>query len=178
MALIDTGARRLNAEAFRDDAHATRYVRVLEARPTAFDHLLRLLNDPLVERLLEHESEQGYAGLRGIVSRIESDPALLAAVVDERDGHRFRQAVGVAVRLKMQRLGWTTSGRKGPVGGTRFTRAEKYVRPSGSPPPDASEALATLDRVAAIGTDAERHETGERLMSALRATRAEQGRPF
>jgi hypothetical protein len=178
MTLIGIGARRLLPEAFQGDPHAARYVGVLEAYPVAFDRLLDLLNDPLAERLLEHESEQGHAALRAIVGPVESDPVLHAAVVDDTNGQRFRQAVGVAIRLKMARLGWTTSGRKGPVGGASFTRAEKYVRLPSQPPHDASHALATLDRVATIGTDTERHETGEQLMSALRSTRAELGRPF
>jgi hypothetical protein len=44
-------------------------------------------------------------------------------------GHRFRQAVGVAVRLKMEALGWSTTGRKAAVPGAHyFTKAECYSR--------------------------------------------------
>lgn len=179
MTLIESGSAQLAAAAFRDDPHAAKYVRVLDAHANAFERLLDLLNDPSAVPLLEHESARGNAALRGIVGRIEADDTLAAAATDKIDGPRFRQAIGVAIRLKMALLGWSTSGRKGPVGGKVFTRAEKYVRPASLPSEGtSSSALAALDRVAAIGSDEERRSTGTRLDAALRATRSEQGRPF
>lgn len=176
MTLIEDPSRRLTVQDFVDDPHAAKYLGELERRGPAFEHLLLVLNDPATERLLEHESTQDHAALRAIVTIIDSHPELAAAVGGQA-GRRYRQAIGVAVRLKMERLGWTTSGRKGPVDSPNFTRAEKYV-PAASPGNRRAAALAALDRVAEIGTEQERRQTGDELMAALRATRAEQGRPF
>lgn len=176
--LIQHRTDSITRKQFADDSHASKYLGVLDAHPDAFEHLLDLLNDSPAEHLLEHESANGNAALRGIVGRIEADPVLIAAVAESSDSRHFRQAVGVAIRLKMELLGWTTSGRKGPVGGNAFQKAEKYVRPTPSRSSPNADALAALDRIATIGSDEERRSTGERLDAALRATRAEQGRPY
>lgn len=163
-------------EAFAEDPHAARYRSVLCAHPDAFSMVLRILNDPANEQRLQDASGHGRTALSGIERELTADPAVLAAIVDEDDGPRFRQAVGVAIRLKMELLGWSTSGRRGPAGGNHFTKAEKYVRAEGISAAD--RARAALDQVASIGTEEERQETGTLLLDALAATRSEEGRPF
>ncbi|HYI61585.1 MAG TPA: hypothetical protein VEW93_07245 [Acidimicrobiales bacterium] len=163
-------------EAFSGDRHASRYRSVLNSHPDAFSALLNVLNDPANEQRLQDASDRDEAALRGIERQLTENSAVLAAIVDDRDGPRFRQAVGVAVRLKMQRLGWSTSGRRGPARGPHFTKAEKYVRAEDISAAD--RARAALDQVAAIGSEDERRQTGEQLLSALAITRASEGRPF
>lgn len=105
---------------------------------------------------------------------------IVAAMDDRESGNRFRQTVGVAIRLKMERLGWTTTGRKGSMGrfSSRFKRAERYARAASQSGDYRRRALAAMERIASIGTDEERRETGEELMAGLRAERAREGRPF
>jgi hypothetical protein len=84
--------------------------------------------------------------------------------------------VGVAVKLKMSLLGWTTTGRKGTVrGGELFAKAEHY-RPGETGALD--RARAALDAVGALGDEAERTTTGSELMDALRSAREAEGRVF
>lgn len=178
MTLIERSATQLTRSNFERDAHAARYLAALEADSDSFHALLDLLNDPVSVHLMEHESESGNAALRGVVRAMAADAEIWRAVSDPSAGPRFRQAVGVAIRLKMELQGWITSGRKGPVRTEPFTRAEKYQRPSDPTFSSSARALATLDRVASIGTDDERRSTGERLDAALRVTRGEAGRPY
>ena len=97
------------------------------------------------------------------------------------------------MKLKMAKLGWRATGRKGAVkGAAYFTKAERYIADAAAPAsaapasPDpavladspASRALSALDTVAAIGNIDEREQTGRHLLEALAATRRSEGRPF
>lgn len=172
MSVIEHGTRALRPEAFREDPDAARFASALEADPAAFAELLAVLNDVEGERALEHAARRGEPALRGILADLGSRPALVAAVTG--DG-RFRQAVGVAVRLKMERLGWRPEGR-GAAGGP-FRTAARYVR---ADPGQArrERAIAALDRIAASGTAAEHATSGATLVRHLAETRAAEGRPF
>ena len=81
----------------------------------------------------------------------------------------------------MEVLGWSTTGKKGPVrGGEYFKRAERYRAPATAAPTTApvDRARAALDAVANIGDEEERAATaGELLRSLAEAHRAE-SRPF
>jgi hypothetical protein len=164
---------------FEADAHAVKYRGQLEAHPEAFDRLFGLLNDRSNEQRLVDAEMQGMPALAGVVRFIESDPVIAGVLDTGPAGFRFRQTVGVAIKLKMGKLGWRTTGRKGSVRGARhFTKAEHYRH---DPPDDAvyaDTARAALDAVARIGDSDERHLTGQTLMQALAATRRSEGRPF
>jgi hypothetical protein len=85
----------------------------------------------------------------------------------------------VAVKLKMGRLGWRTTGRKGTVRRARyFTKAEHYEAPPVLPGDVRSRGLAALDAVAQIGDEGERADTGRELLDALAEGRAAEGRAF
>lgn len=119
----------LTLEDFQKDRHAATYVAELDSYPAATGRLLDLLNDADNERRLVHASELEHPALTGVVRQIEADPDIAPVLTTGAAGYRFRQAIGVATRLKMEQLGWTTSGRKGTVSGaTHFTKAEKYVQ--------------------------------------------------
>ena len=109
---------------FQSDPHASKYLKVLDEEALACDRLLELLNDPCSEHRLTDAEELGHAALNGIVRFLDEDPDIAPAV---EANLRFRQAVGVAVRLKMEELGWTKTGIKGPVASNNFSRAERYV---------------------------------------------------
>jgi hypothetical protein len=166
-------------EDFFDDPHASKYRDELARRPEAFVRLFALLNDPANEqRLIDAEMHQ-LPALCGVVRFIEADPTIRAVLAEDRAGYRFRQTVGVALKLKMAKLGWRTTGNKGSVRGAEyFTKAEHYVASPSTRDDRASRALAALDAAAAIGDEDEREATGRELMDALAATRRAEGRPF
>lgn len=166
-------------DSFRLDPHAARYVAELDRRPRAGERLFAILNDRETEGLLIHEAGRGDPPLDGVVGRIEADPEIRPILEAGSAGHRFRQTVGVAVRLRMEELGWQRTGHKGTVNGAEyFKKAERFSRATDEDSRWRDRALAGLDRVLALGSEAERRSTGAELLEAIRATRAEQGRPF
>ena len=179
MSMTTASTRDISQHDFLDDPHASRYRDELTRRPEAFVRLFALLNDPANEqRLMDAEMHQ-LPALCGIVRFIETDPTIRSVLDEGPSGHRFRQTVGVAVKLKMAKLGWKTTGRKGTIrGGEHFTKAEHYVADPSTVDDPAARALATLDAVAAIGDDDEQEATLNELMEALAATRRAEGRPF
>lgn len=169
----------ISIDDFRRDAHAARYVPEFEKRPEAGRRLLAILNQPANEPLLIHEAGRGDPALDGVVRMIEADPEIQPILASGAAGHRFRQTVGVAIRLRMEQLGWRKARSKGVVrGADYFKRAERFERHPDEAGQRRERALAGLDRVARIGTEEERRDTGDTLMEALRETRAAQSRPF
>ena len=116
----------ISLQTFREDRHAAAYVSELESHPDATRRLLELLNEPINEhRLLDAERFHGRPALAGVVKLLEDDPAIADVLKSGRP--RFHQAVGVAVRLKMEELGWATTGRQGTVPKARyFKKSERY----------------------------------------------------
>jgi hypothetical protein len=109
---------------FQTDPHASKYLGALDAEPAARDRFFAILNDSCNEHRLLDAEELGHAALAGIVRFLDQDPAIGPVVAANL---RFRQAVGVGVRLKMEELGWAKTGVKGPVDSPHFSRAERYV---------------------------------------------------
>jgi hypothetical protein len=168
----------ISDQAFLADSHAARYRDVAENHPDAFAALLTILNDPTHQAGLVAAERFGLPALSGVVQAVESD-ANIVQVLRSAGSARFRQAVGVAVRLTMEALGWTTTGRKGPVKGAAFfKRAERYRAPENGPSSPESRARAALEAVAAIGDEEERVRTGSELLTGLAATRRAEHRPF
>ena len=103
-------------------------------------------------RMEESELHHDRSPLAGVVRELESQPTInrFLAGAHVRRNTRFRQAIGVLVRMIMERRGWQTTGRKGSLGvraaGTAgtpahntgglafwFVRAERYERSEGMP---------------------------------------------
>jgi hypothetical protein len=106
------------------DRHAAGYAPVLEDNPKATDAFFARLNQPETPTALTVASRLGHPALSGVVEDIEAEPSI-AAVLDVA---RYRQAVGVVIRLCMDQLGWHTTGKKATVkGATRFGKAEVYA---------------------------------------------------
>ena len=100
----------------------------------------------------DSEIHHDRAPLAGVVRELESVPAVrqFLATLHRRRSARLRQAIGVVVRMIMERRGWRTTGKKGSLGvrGSRdsrtpyhntgglalwFLRAERYRREAGMP---------------------------------------------
>jgi len=115
-----------------------------------FKIILDFLADPdRQRRMIESELHHNRPALAGIIKELEAQPNV-DAFFKNYDAHtttRFRQAVGVSVKIVMMNNGWKTTGRKGSLGtrakvssGTTtpgayhnngglsvwFTRAERY----------------------------------------------------
>ena len=156
--------QRLEAEDFIHDPHARKYRGQLDDHPLAFERLFDLLNDPANEfRLIDAELYDKPA-LAGVVQFIEDDPAI-APVLEQP---RFRQTVGVAVKLKMAKLGWQKTGRKGIVTGARyFRKAERYTRHLDADPGYAATTPAALKTAVQTGDENERTEAGHVAMGTF-----------
>ncbi len=103
--------------------------------------------------MLDSEVHHLRPALAGVIREFETQPDI-ESFLSQKDSHdtvRFRQAIGVLVRLIMESHGWKTTGRKGSLGtrvkvapGTAdpgayrnssglsvwFTRAEHYEKAS------------------------------------------------
>ena len=118
-----------------------------------FDNVLEFFSDANRQRRMEEsELHHDRSPLAGVVRELESQPAMdrFLAGAHGRRNTRFRQAIGVLVRIIMERRGWQKTGRKGSLGvraaGTArtaaynsgglafwFVRAERYERSEGMP---------------------------------------------
>jgi hypothetical protein len=80
-------------------------------------------------RMIESELHHDRPPLAGVIKDFEDVPeiAKFFATHDRHRTLRFRQAVGVAVLIAMESLGWRTAGRKGYVAAKWFERPERYV---------------------------------------------------
>ncbi|MGI8983147.1 MAG: hypothetical protein ACR2HM_01215 [Acidimicrobiales bacterium] len=173
-------AVRITAEAFLADPHATRYRDIVDSHPEAFARLLVILNDPHQQAQLLAAETYGRPALSGVVQAVEADECIAVSLASPASA-RFRQTVGVAVRLAMEAIGWSKTGRKGPVRGARyFRRAERYEPPAQVPPSMAlnDRARAALRAIELVGDEEERARTATELLSALAGTRRAENRPF
>ncbi len=84
-----------------------------------FDAVLDFFNDPgRQRRMVESEIHHDRPALAGVVRELESQPSVddFLSSKHPRRTKRLRQAVGVVVRMIMNRLGWKKTGRKGSLG--------------------------------------------------------------
>lgn len=104
---------------FRLDSQGRRFTDVMQDPRIDFDIVLDFLSDPARQRrMIESEIHHDRPPLAGVVRELESYPEV-RAFFENHDGHttrRFRQAVGVVVRIIMNNHGWHTTGRKGSLG--------------------------------------------------------------
>lgn len=164
---------------FLADPHAARYRDVVDSHPEAFARVVAILNDPYQQEQLVAAERFGHPALSGVVGVIEADEVVAPSLASPASP-RFRQAVGVAVRLTMQALGWATTGSKGPVrGATHFKTSERYAMAPTSPGLLPSlRARAALDAIESIGDETEREQTAKDLVAALAESRRAENRPF
>lgn len=142
---------------FLEDPQGRTFSDVLDDLEQPFDDVLAFLSDPERQRRMEDsEIHHDRPALAGVVREFESQPAVdrFLTSQDPRRTKRLRQAVGVVVRIVMERRGWKKTGKKGSMGvrnqATRdtrtryvnhnngglafwFLRAERYERADGMP---------------------------------------------
>lgn len=144
---------RVTRKAFQEDRQGIKFADVLNDPEQPFDSVLAFFNDPGRQRRMEEsELHHDRAPLAGVVRELESQPDIdrFLSGVHARRSTRLRQAIGVLVRMIMERRGWQKTGKKGSLGvraaqasGTPshntgglafyFIRAERYERAEGMP---------------------------------------------
>lgn len=142
---------------FLQDRHGRTFADVLNDPEQPFDAVLDFFSDPARQRRMEEsEIHHDRPPLAGVVRELEAQPRLdefLCSPHPHRT-RRMRQAVGVVVRMIMERLGWKRTGKKGSLGVRApvtaqtatprphhntgglafwFLRAERYERLDGVP---------------------------------------------
>jgi hypothetical protein len=116
---------------FVQDRQGRTFADVLNDPEQPFDAVLDFFNDDNRQRRME-ESEMHHdrPALAGVVRELESQPAIDGFLSSRhpRRTKRLRQAIGVVVRMIMERRGWKKMGKKGSLG-VRATIARQTATP-------------------------------------------------
>lgn len=138
---------------FLDDRQGRTFVDVVDDPDFSFEEVLQFFSDEGRQRRMEDsEIHHDRAPMAGVVREFEAHPSFnrFLTGVHAQPTKRFRQAVGVLVRMIMQGRGWEKTGRKGSLGVRAagdpgkpdhntgglafwFIRAERYQRSEGMP---------------------------------------------
>lgn len=138
---------------FLEDRQGKTFVDVVNDPDQPFDAALDFFSDADRQRRMEEsEIHHDRAPLAGVVRELESLAPInrFLSTLHAQRSQRLRQAIGVLVRMVMERRGWRKTGRKGSLGvrGDRapqtpnhntgglafwFLRAERYAPAEGFP---------------------------------------------
>lgn len=160
------------AQQFSEDRQGKKFADVLNSTQISFPAILAFFNDPQRQRrLVESELHHNRPALAGVICELEHRQDV-HQFFRTNDGHvttRFRQAIGVVVRIIMESHGWRTTGRKGslgvrvkaatklPTSGAEhntgglalwFTRAERYELVAGMPYRSVERRAAEIELTA------------------------------
>lgn len=145
---------RVTRDDFLEDRRGKTFSDVVNDPEQPFDCVLEFFDDEDRQRRMEEsELHHDRSPLAGVVRELESQVAIAAFLSEIHDNRstRFRQAIGVLVRMIMQYRGWQKTGRKGSLGVPAkqsdtpsahhnsgglafwFVRAERYKRSEGMP---------------------------------------------
>lgn len=150
---------------FLDDRQGRTFADVVNDPAHPFDEVLEFFSDGNRQRRMEEsELHHDRAPLAGVVRELETLPAVDRVFLtgDQPRSKRLRQAIGVLVRLIMERRGWQKTGRKGSLGvraaardrtpqhntgglAFYFLRAERYERKEGTPFQTVRQRCAQLE---------------------------------
>ena len=150
---MGTATAKITKKAFLQDRQGVKFADVVDDPELPFDSVLAFFNDANRQRRMEEsELHHDRAPLAGVVRELESQPDIdqFLAGIHSRRSTRLRQAIGVLVRMIMERRGWQKTGKKGSLGVRAapakempahntgglafwFVRAERYERAEGMP---------------------------------------------
>ncbi|QDU89239.1 hypothetical protein Pla175_26260 [Pirellulimonas nuda] len=136
---------------FAEDRQGRTFSDVLNDSAQPLDAVLAFFStSDRQQRMEDAEIHHDRAPLAGVIRELEAEPAIDAyfAAVHPFETKRLRQAIGVVVRIVMERRGWKKTGRKGSLGVRAasatgqpshntgglafwFIRAERYELPAG-----------------------------------------------
>ena len=109
----------ITREEFLADRQGRTFADVATGSERPFGAALEFFNDPGRQRRMEEsEIHHDRAPLAAVVRELESMPAInrFLARIHPRRSQRFRQAIGVLIRMLMERRGWSKTGKKGSLG--------------------------------------------------------------
>ena len=144
---------RITRDDFLNDRQGKTFADVVNDPEQPFEVALAFFSDADRQRRMEDaELHHDRPPLAGVIREFESQPSIdeFLRGVHVRRNTRFRQAIGVLVRMIMELRGWQKTGRKGSLvvrasraagspahnsGGLAFwfIRAERYERTEGMP---------------------------------------------
>lgn len=118
------------AAEFRADKFGRRYADVLEM--PGFVLVLEFFDDEdRQRRMIESERHHDRPPLAGVIRELEANDDVKRSYkrLSAKQAIRFRQAVGVIVRIVMAKHGWTPANGRGSLTGLSkwFSRAERYI---------------------------------------------------
>lgn len=155
---------------FLEDRQGKTFADVVNDSQHPFGKVLEFFDDANRQRRMEEsELHHDRSPLAGVVRELEAHPDVdrFLACAHVRRNTRFRQAIGVLVRMIMERRGWKKTGRKGSLGVRAagaartpahntgglafwFVRAERYERSEGMPFQSVRHRCQTLEHVATV----------------------------
>ena len=112
---------------FARDVQGHKFADVMDDQRISFADVLDFLDEPARrQRMLDSEVHHDRAPLAAVVRELEARPDVerFLSGHDADTTMRFRQAVGLAVRIVMGDWGWATTKRKGSLGTRVATRAD------------------------------------------------------
>lgn len=155
----------ITREQFLSDRNGRTFKDVFNEPDISFDLVLEFFSDATrQQRMEDSEIHHDRPPLAGVVREFEAVPSvrLFFETLHRRRTARVRQAIGVLVRMIMERRGWRTTGKKGSLGVRRapdsrtpyrntgglalwFIRTERYERKEGMPFRSVRERSEELD---------------------------------
>jgi hypothetical protein len=124
-------ATTISRQQFLEDRQGRTFADVSNDAEQPFDQALAFFNDANRQRRMEEsEIHHNRPPLAGVVRELESVEEIdrFLASQHPRRTKRLRQAVGVIVRMVMERRGWKKTGKKGSLG-VRAAREPHSSRP-------------------------------------------------
>jgi hypothetical protein len=121
----------LTRQQFLEDRQGRTFADVLNDPDQPFDQVLAFFNSADRQRRMEEsEIHHNRPPLAGVVRELESIAEVdrFLASQHPRRTKRLRQAVGVVVRMMMERRGWKKTGKKGSLG-VRAARVRHSAKP-------------------------------------------------
>lgn len=143
----------ITREDFCEDRQGRTFTDVIDDPRQPLNEVLAFFSDKDRQRRMEEsELHHDRAPLAGVVRELEAQPTIhkFLSEIHARRSQRLRQAIGVVVRIVMERRGWRKTGKKGSLGvrasrkqsqpthntgglALWFLRAERYTLPDGMP---------------------------------------------
>src|SRR6476659_1756122 len=109
----------ITRENFLADRQGRTFSDVVTGSERPFAEALKFFNDDDRQRRMEDsEIHHDRAPLAGVVRELESVPAInrFLSRIHPRRSQRFRQSIGVLIRMIMEQRGWEKTGKKGSLG--------------------------------------------------------------
>src|SRR6185312_140342 len=109
----------ITRDEFLADRQGRTFADVVSGSERPFIAALEFFNSEERQRRMEEsEIHHDRAPLAGVVRELESVPAInrFLGRIHPRRSQRFRQAVGVLIRIIMEQRGWEKTGKKGSLG--------------------------------------------------------------